>query len=100
MKRFLIVFVAVCGIAMLYPSISSVIDGDRNVVFAQDIGTDDGDMGGCEQTCTPMPASCDGGHRVCAALPGCTVCICTLRDPVTKKCTTVTSTINTPHQQN
>jgi hypothetical protein len=56
------------------------------------------ETGDCEQTCSPMPASCNGGEYVCGELPGCTVCVCSMRDE-NRRCTVWTPQTNTPKQK-
>ncbi len=99
MKRFFLIIAVLCGITILHPSIGSLMDSQQSVVFAQDIETGDSDTGDCQQTCAPMPASCNGGHVTCQALTGCTVCVCMQRNGA-GQCTQWQSQINSPHQRN
>ena len=61
-------------------------------------GDGDGGTGDCEQTCSPMPASCNGGDLVCNAKPGCTVCVCSAKD-ANRNCIMWTPQTNTPKQK-
>ena len=100
-KKLLLVAAGLTVVAAFDP-ISEVVSRG-SVLIAQEVPGEpgDGDEGGtgdCEQTCSPLPASCNGGDNVCAAKPGCTVCVCSAKNS-SNKCIMWTPQTNTPKQK-
>jgi hypothetical protein len=95
------VLVAVVVVALLLaPSLGNRL-GPWTGLTAQTLpceGSCGEEGGGCQQTCSPMPASCNGGDFVCDALPGCTICICMERDS-NNNCKQWVPQMLSPHQR-
>ena len=80
MKKLWVVVCLILVGAVVQPAISNAVSGSAAVVLAQDFEDGEGGGPGCTQTCSPLPASCNGGQIACNAMPGCNTCMCAERD--------------------
>jgi hypothetical protein len=95
-KRMVLITLCVLAGAAVSPVFNESIDRGRTLT-AQELpcdgncGGEEGGGGGCQQTCSPMPAGCGSGNFSCDALTQCVSCSCTT-NPVTRQreCTEVT----------
>jgi len=98
-KLWMVVCLILVG-AVVQPAVNHAILDVGGVALAQ-IAPGDGGGGeggeGCTQTCSPLPASCNGGTAVCAEMPGCTFCMCSERDR-NGNCVAYSPVTQTPRQ--
>lgn len=102
MKKLWMVLCLMLVAAVVEPAVSRAVYQADGVALAQvapgDEGGGGGDGGeGCTNTCSPLPASCNGGVAVCSAMPGCTHCMCSETDR-NGNCVKWTGVMQTPKQ--
>ena len=83
MRKLYLVVCLMLVAAVAEPAVSHALYEADGVALAQIAPGDEGggDGGeGCTNTCSPLPASCNGGVAVCSEMQGCTTCMCSERD--------------------